>query len=82
MEDTTFMAADVAATANTTLRIDPPRALFLFESVRYGPNRRGWDIAPDGQHFLFVADPDVTSPQIHVALDGLEELRAIATAQD
>ena len=83
MEDATFMAADVAATANTTLRIDPPRALFLFESVAsWSANRRAWDIAPDGQHFLFVADPDVTSPQIHVVLDGLEELRAIATAQD
>ncbi len=83
MEDTTFMAADVAGTANTTLRIDPPRALFLFESVTSrNANHRLWDIAPDGQHFLFVADPDETSPQIHVVLDGLEELRAIATAQN
>ena len=83
MEDTTFMAADVAGTASTTLRIDPPRALFLFESVTSrSANRRAWDIAPDGQHFLFVADPDVTSPQIHVVLDGLEELRVIATAQN
>ncbi len=37
MEDATFMVADVAGTANTTLRIDPPRALCLFESVRYVP---------------------------------------------
>jgi hypothetical protein len=49
MEDTTFMAADAAGTANTTLRIDPPRALFLFESVAsWSANRRAWDIAPDG----------------------------------
>jgi Tol biopolymer transport system component len=57
-----------------SLQIGTPRLLFRSPMViGEGPGRREYDVAKDGERFLFVEEP--TSPELHVVVNWFEELK-------
>jgi Tol biopolymer transport system component len=57
--------------AEPLLKTGPPRVLFEW---RYSQSRRGYDVAPDGQRFVMIQLPEVTSSHIHLVLNWFQQL--------
>ena len=74
-----MMAVSIA----TTPRFSPgtPTKLFEGQFVPQGTATANYDVSPDGQKFLMVADSNETPRQINVALNWLEELKAKVPAK-
>ena len=69
----------VAIHAEPTFSAGTPRTLFEFKE---GPGDaegfRGFDLAPDGQHFVMIQEGEESAPptQLRVVVNWFEELKA------
>jgi hypothetical protein len=73
-----FLSATV--TSLNPLRVETPKLVFEAKENEYRDETpiRGWDVSPDGQHFLLLHPEDVKDEpvtQIHVVLNWFTELQ-------
>jgi len=69
-DESALMVADIKAT--TELSVSPPRSLF---KRRYALG--GWDVLPDGQHFVFIQDLAQPRTSITMVQNWFEELKRL-----
>ena len=66
----------------STLKTGPEKVLFETPFTGLDRGGIGYDVAPDGQHFVMLQFPVATSSHVNVVFNWFEELKRLMPTED